>query len=145
MTEYLASAPDGWSYTADPSASGAAAPNAGPRSGQKHAFPAQAGNTLALTTANQAFGMVAAPALASGATGTVTWTNSLINANSIISVRGCRRGTTTPAAGALAALIVNSQAPGAGTVVLDVRNAGTAATLATDYEIQLEVLATSAG
>lgn len=141
MSEYLASSPDGWSYTGDPSAS---AVNAGPRSGQKNAFPGQAGNTVALNTADQAIGIVACPAITAGAQTTFTWTNALINTHSIITFRGARQGTTTPAAGAHG-LYDFHEAPGSGSVVVHVYNPGAANLLSTDLQFELEVLATSAG
>lgn len=112
----------------------AATPNPMMRSGAKLTWKRQTGNTVAGNVGNAGLGTVALPALNAGATGTVTISDSLIGTASLIFVF-VARGTTTPAAGAIASIIVDAQAPTAGSVVLDLRNAGTAATLSTDYVV----------
>jgi hypothetical protein len=105
----------------------------------KHNHSGQTGNTVANNVANQGIGTVALPALTSGATGTVTITDSRITASSLIWIT-VKRGTTTPAAGALAGIVADLQAPGSGSCVVDLRNAGTAATLSTDYVLHYLVV-----
>jgi len=100
--------------------------------GRKFYFLGQTDNRIASNVANQGIGTVALPALAAGATGTVTITDSLITFLSIVLLT-VKRGTTTPAAGALAAITVSGQQPSSGSVVVDIRNNGSVATLATDY------------
>src|SRR5438309_2103281 len=90
---------------------GSSPPIVGPIPGSRAAYFGQAGNTVAGNTANQAVGIVACPALAAGAAGSVTWTNSMITAQCAIRVWGVRRGTTVPAAGAYC-FVVDWRAPG---------------------------------
>lgn len=92
----------------------------------------QTGNTAAANVPNAGVGAVAVPAITNGTTGVVTINDSNITPNSIIDVMFAR-GTTTAAAGAIAALVPQCRPPTAGQVVIDVRNAGSAATLSTDY------------
>lgn len=100
---------------------------------------AQTGNTVATDKGNQFTGSLALPAIANGATGTATLTNSKIKASSIILTQ-VRRGTTTPAAGAINFLVVESATPTAGSVVFTVRNLGSAATLSTDYQLWYHII-----
>lgn len=106
--------------------------NAGWIAGRKPVSLGQTVNTVASTVADQMTGTVALPALAAAATGTVTITNALITANSMIFTQ-VRRGTTTGAAGA--GVVTEAQAPTAGSCVISVRNPGSAASLSTDYEL----------
>lgn len=92
----------------------------------------QTANTAAANVANAGAGAVAVPAIANGATGTVTINDTNITVNSMFDFT-FGRGTTTAAAGAIAALVPQCRPPTAGQVVIDVRNAGSAATLSTDY------------
>lgn len=132
MTEHLTSGLAGWTYgSSDPSAG---SPNPGPRTGQKFAAPAQTVSTLASTVANQTVGTVGIGALAAGATGTVTITNSLIAATSFVFCVVAKQ-TTVAGAGAVATVLCAPRIPGAGSCVVDVTNLGSAATLSTDYQI----------
>lgn len=102
--------------------------------GHKLDFLAQTASAAASSAANQGVGTVTVPALSAGATGNLTITNSLIATTSLIFLT-LRRGTTTPGAGAVATVLCQARAPGSGSVVVDVTNLGSAATLSTDYEL----------
>jgi len=116
-------------------------PSAGVLPNRKWLYHGQTGNTVVGNVGNQGIGTVALPALAAGAAGaaTVTITDSLITTTSIVLVT-VRRGTTAPAAGAVATILASVEAPAAGSVVVDVVNLGTAATLATDYVLHYVAL-----
>jgi|GEM_PF-3444853 len=111
----------------------------GLRSGRKWKYHGQTGNTVALNIANQGVGTGALPALAAGATGTITITNSLITTLSLIFCQ-VKIGTTTAAAGAVATVLTQLRAPAAGSCVVDVTNLGSAAMLATDYVLHYWVV-----
>lgn len=109
-------------------------------SGRRLKYKAQTGNTVAGNVANQGIGTNALPAVTNGTTTTQVVNNTLVTAASIILCQ-VRRGTTTPAAGALASLIVEVTSIVAGTsFTVTIRNVGTAATLSTDYQLWYMVL-----
>lgn len=99
----------------------------------------QTANTAAANVANAGAGAVAVPAIANGATGTVTINDTNITVNSMFDFT-FGRGTTTAAAGAIAALVAQARPPTQGQVVVDIRNAGAAATLSTDYVLWYAVI-----
>lgn len=88
---------------------------------------------------SQGIGSVMLPALTNGTTTTVTILETQVTGQSII-MGAIRRQSTTPAAGAIATIIweVTSQTAGTG-FVISIRNAGTAATIATDYAFDYKV------
>lgn len=92
----------------------------------------------ASAVANQRVGAVTLPALAAAATSTVTISNSLITAQSYVQLT-VKRGTTTAGAGAVATVVLAGRIPTAGSLVVDVTNLGSAATLSTDYEAIYEI------
>lgn len=96
-------------------------------------------NKVAGNVANQGIGTVALPALAAGAVGTVTISDTWIHTESIIFCQ-VKRGTTTAVAGAVATLILALRPATTGACIVDVMNHGAAATLATDYVLHYEVV-----
>ena len=90
-------------------------------------------NSTSAPVANQPLGVVALPAIAAATTGTVTITNSLIGTTSYIFTQ-LRRGSTVPAVGAQA-ITAFATPPTAGSCVINIRNAGATATLATDFQL----------
>lgn len=112
----------------------ASTPNPGVKSGRKWKYHGQTGNTVAGNVANIGMGTVAVPALSAAATGTVTITDSKIASTSLVWLQ-VKIGTTTASAGAVATVHTSCRAPGSGSVVVDVTNLGSAATLSTDYQL----------
>lgn len=113
--------------------------NPGVQSARKWLYHGQAGNTVAGNTGNRSCGTTALPALAAGATGTFTITDSFITALSLIWLQ-VKIGTTTAGAGAVATVLTSLRAPAAGSVVVDVTNLGSVATLSTDYVVHYWVV-----
>lgn len=109
-----------------------ATPNPGVLPGRKLKMLGQAGNTVASNVANQGVGTVAVPALAAGATTTLTITDSTITTASLIDLQAAY-GTTPPTDGqAIPQLVVKSVAAGSAAVV--VKNTdGTNAIAANNY------------
>lgn len=101
----------------------------------KPLFAGQTALAAGSSVADQAIGVVALPALNAGATGTVTITNARITTISHVFLT-VKRGTTTAGAGAVGTVVVAGRLPGSGSLVVDVTNLGSAATLSTDYDVQ---------
>lgn len=100
----------------------------------------QAGGAAQFNTANQGIGTVALPAIAAGATGEVTINDSTIDSTSMVFCQVTRNksaGFTVPAAGAIAGLVADVKAISTSqpNITIELRNVGSAATLATDYEL----------
>lgn len=124
---------DGIWYEDVTAATHTGAPYPGTAPGVKYLALGQTGNTVATNVANQGIGTVACPALSAGAVGTVTISDSLITANSLIFCT-VRRGTTTPASGAYC-MVRDVMTPTSSSVVVNVVNLGSAATLSTDEQL----------
>ncbi len=90
------------------------------------------GNSLLTSAVNRGRGAVQVPAMAAGATSTITINDSRITPSSRITTE-LVRGTTAPAAGATASVDTLVRTPTVGQVIIDVRNDGSAAVLNTDY------------
>jgi len=103
-------------------------------------------NNVNGTANNQWVGSVALPAIGAGVHTTVTYTNTKILATSRVFAQVRQKNTgdtpagTVPAAGAAGSVIANAKIPVAGSIVFDLFNAGAAATLGTDYVLDVLII-----
>jgi hypothetical protein len=135
MTTYM-SAVDGIEYD---NLIGNSTYNPGLKANRKFKIHGQTANIVASNVANQEVGTVAVPALAAGATGTITISNTLITTTSLVQVMGWRIGTTTPGAGAYVAPTYFA-APASGSVVLNIINPTAVAILSTDFQLWYRIV-----